>query len=64
MARFYVVDVEPTLLGDWVVVRSWGRIGSRRRSMETWFCDALSALACAERHEAAKHRRGYREAQC
>jgi predicted DNA-binding WGR domain protein len=64
MARFYAVAIEPTLFGDWAVVRRWGRIGSHGQSMETWFSDPSPALACADRHEAAKRRRGYREAGC
>jgi predicted DNA-binding WGR domain protein len=64
MARFYDVGVEPTLFGDWAVVRSWGRIGSRGRVLETWFSAASIALALADRYETAKRRRGYREAGC
>jgi predicted DNA-binding WGR domain protein len=26
--RFYVVDVTPTLFGEWALVREWGRRGS------------------------------------
>jgi predicted DNA-binding WGR domain protein len=25
MSRFYVLDVQPTLFGDWALVREWGR---------------------------------------
>jgi predicted DNA-binding WGR domain protein len=28
MNRFYVVDVTPTLFGEWAVLREWGRRGS------------------------------------
>jgi predicted DNA-binding WGR domain protein len=28
LARFYVLAVEPSLFGDAVLVRAWGRIGS------------------------------------
>ena len=31
MARFVVLAIEPTLLGDTALVREWGRIGSRGR---------------------------------
>jgi predicted DNA-binding WGR domain protein len=33
LARFYVLAIEPTLLGDSALVREWGRIGTlgRRR---------------------------------
>lgn len=27
MARFYKLDVQPTLFGEWCFVREWGRIG-------------------------------------
>jgi predicted DNA-binding WGR domain protein len=26
--RFYIVDVTPTLFGEWALVREWGRRGS------------------------------------
>jgi predicted DNA-binding WGR domain protein len=26
-ARFYKLDVQPTLFGEWSLVREWGRIG-------------------------------------
>jgi predicted DNA-binding WGR domain protein len=27
VARFYKLDVQPSLFGDWSLVREWGRIG-------------------------------------
>ena len=27
MARFYKLDIQPTLFGEWSLVREWGRIG-------------------------------------
>jgi predicted DNA-binding WGR domain protein len=27
MSRFYKLDVQPTLLGGWSLIREWGRIG-------------------------------------
>ena len=64
MARFYAVTIERTLFGDWAVVRRWGRVGTSGRTMETWFSEPSPALACADQHETAKRRRGYREAGC
>jgi predicted DNA-binding WGR domain protein len=32
MARFYRVDVQPTLFGEASVARSWGRIGTAGRT--------------------------------
>ena len=28
MARFYTMSVQPTLFGEWALLREWGRIGS------------------------------------
>ncbi len=28
MRRFYAMSLQPTLFGEWAVVRSWGRIGT------------------------------------
>ena len=27
MERFYKLDVQPTLFGEWALIREWGRIG-------------------------------------
>ncbi len=60
MARFYTVEVLPTLFGEWLVHREWGRIGgacqSLRRTVETE--DEARALARAKLDE--KIRRGYK----
>ncbi len=64
MARFYTIDIQPTLFGDWAVVRSWGRIGGKGRSNETWFPAAPPALGCLEKQAAAKRGRGYRDWAC
>lgn len=29
MARFYAFTIQPTLFGEWALVREWGRIGRR-----------------------------------
>jgi len=31
MARFYTMSVQPTLFGEWALLREWGRIGSAGR---------------------------------
>ena len=60
MARYYCVDIAPTLFGDVSVVRTWGRIGTQgRTSIETLptLEDAENAASRALRQ---KMRRGYR----
>ena len=38
MRRFYRLSVEPTLFGDYALVRQWGRIGAKRgRTKEDWY---------------------------
>ncbi len=59
MARFYHVNIAPTLFGEVSVLRSWGRIGSHgRTSVETWATseEAETAAALALRQKA---QRGY-----
>ena len=46
--RFYVLRTLPTLFGEWVLLREWGRIGSPgrvRRDCHTTESDAISAMA-------------------
>lgn len=64
MARFYQVDVSPTLFGEWAVVRRWGRIGSVGRELEVWYPEAASASTIVQRLVAAKRRRGYQDLGC
>lgn len=60
MARFYSINVAPTLFGECSVLRCWGRIGTRgRTSVETW-PTAGEAEAAADRTLRQKSRRGYR----
>jgi predicted DNA-binding WGR domain protein len=57
--RFYLLRTLPTLFGEWVLLREWGRIGSPgrvRRDCHMTESDAVSALAKLAKQ---KHRRGY-----
>ena len=59
MARFYAVDVMPTLFGDWAVVREFGRIGQGgtvRNSLHASEAEARIEAAVLIRR---KQRRGY-----
>lgn len=31
MNRFYAMSIQPTLFGEWAVVRNWGRAGTEGR---------------------------------
>jgi len=59
IARFYHLEIQPTLFGGWSLRRSWGRIGTRGRDRYESFATAAEALAAARRLEVLKCRRGY-----
>jgi len=42
MARWYEIDVQPTLFGEFTIERHWGRIGSSGQS-KTWRIGAKSS---------------------
>lgn len=59
MARFYEIDVQPTLFGDYTVEHHWGRIGATDQSKTFWFDDEAAADKMASQVWAAKTRQGY-----
>lgn len=62
MARFYALDLQPSLYGEIILVRRWGRIGTYGQRREDWFADAAAAAAALADILRAKTRRGYRQA--
>lgn len=62
MKRYYRVMVQPSILGEWCLVRAYGRIGRSERVMPPVVCvDEAAAVTAAERLAARKKRRGYVE---
>jgi predicted DNA-binding WGR domain protein len=59
MARFYKIDVQRTLFGEWAVVREWGRIGRTGTVRSTPYARAEDALAASDRQRAMNERDGY-----
>ncbi len=60
MARFYAMQLTPTLFGETAVVRNWGRIGTQgQMRLDTFRSDAEAHAAIVRLH-AKKSRRGYR----
>ncbi|TPW28252.1 WGR domain-containing protein [Martelella alba] len=60
MRRFYRVTIEPTLFGEWALVREWGRIGcSGGQRLERCFSDHTAVTMARDAITAAKCRRGY-----
>jgi len=60
MARFYALSIEGTLFGQTCLVRRWGRIGTRGRTVQHSFDDEGEAVGLFLELLRAKRRRGYR----
>lgn len=58
--RFYRLELQPTLFGEWNLVREWGRIGRQGRVVLTTFADQAAANIELARILERRHRRGYR----
>ena len=59
MARFYRLELAPTLFGDWCLVREWGRIGRSGQVKHDWFTDKLAASKAQASLIRRKMKRGY-----
>ena len=58
--RFYRLTVQPTLFGEWVLLREWGRIGRAGQMKSDYFRHAGQAVDALQRMVRRKWRRGYR----
>ncbi len=58
--RFYVLSVEPSLFGTWLLIRTWGRIGENRRTRIELHDTLESAEAGLKRKEQEKLGRSYK----
>lgn len=59
MARFYAVSIEPSLFGETILIRRWGRIGTHGQRLEMWFSSSDEALSALSEIAARKLRKGY-----
>lgn len=57
--RFYAVAVEQDLFGQWLLLRRWGRIGTRGRGLVEAFATRDVAEKAASALIGVKTRRGY-----
>ena len=64
MARFYALSIEGTLFGQIRLVRSWGRIGTRGKTVQHSFDNEVDAIALFLRLLKSKKARGYRPRLC
>ena len=59
MYRYYRMDVQPDLFGQWCFTREWGRIGSSGQTRSIPFPFQPDAEAALETQRRAKEARGY-----
>jgi predicted DNA-binding WGR domain protein len=60
MRRFYRLDVQPDLFGEWLLIREWGRIGRAGQERMVPFAtaeEAQEALARKQRRQRAGPKR-------
>ncbi len=60
VSRFYRLDVQPDLFGQWSLSREWGRIGSAGTLLVQSFPTQAATEAAAARLRRLKERKGYR----
>jgi predicted DNA-binding WGR domain protein len=61
VARFYSLMIERDRFGRVVLVRNWGRIGTRGRQLVEEFAGEIEAGLALEAVAQAKRQRGYRD---
>jgi predicted DNA-binding WGR domain protein len=57
--RFYRLDIQPDLLGRFMLLKQWGRVGTHGRMLAESFESEELALAALQRQAERKRRRGY-----
>jgi predicted DNA-binding WGR domain protein len=60
MHRYYRMDVQRDLFGEWCLMREWGRIGRAGQMRSASFPTSARAEAALDRQRRAKEQRGYR----
>ena len=58
-ARFYSLDLQPTLFGEWALIRRWGRIGTEGRGRSRFYLARPEAEAAMSSELRRRSRRGY-----
>jgi predicted DNA-binding WGR domain protein len=59
MRRFYIMDVQPDLFGQWSFIREWGRIGSPGHVRIATYLNENEARIRFARYRRVKERHGY-----
>jgi predicted DNA-binding WGR domain protein len=59
MRRFYLIDVRPDLFGRFLLVKEYGRVGTRGRLIDESYDSEELATEAMRRQAERKRRRGY-----
>lgn len=59
MRRFYRLGIEPDLFGSALLMKEWGRIGTRGRVVAERYDNAALAAVAMRRQADCKRKRGY-----
>jgi predicted DNA-binding WGR domain protein len=59
MHRFYQMIVAPGLLGEWSLIREWGRVGSPGTVRKDWFDTEDEAINAGDKLRVIKEKKGY-----
>lgn len=60
MSRFYRLELCQMLLGEVILIRRWGRIGTQRRIVQTIMENQSNGERSLQHWHQKKHSRGYR----
>jgi len=60
MRRYYRLDVQPDLFGQWCFIREWGRIGRAGQVRMVPYAIATEAHEALALQQRLKERRGYK----
>jgi len=59
MHRFYQMFVAQGLLGEWSLIREWGRVGSPGTVRNDWFDTEEEAVIARQKIADSKQKKGY-----
>ena len=59
MARFYFLSLQPTLFGEVMLIRNWGRIGTAGQTRFETFSEEEAASVALHRLRCQKMKKGY-----
>jgi predicted DNA-binding WGR domain protein len=63
MRRFYRIDIERDLFGGFLLLKQWGRIGTRGRTVAERYDSEVFAAEALQRQVGRKSRRGYQSVE-